>query len=154
MIKKRVKSKAGLREAKLLVDINHPNLIKVLGTSTNDNAFILVMPHLTGGSLQDRLYRPYSGDRFIDTALQLCRGMQAAHDKDILYGNLRPSNILFDTKERIRISDFGFVEHYRDGTWFLVRLWRRIGFKRSRTQFSPVGFFAMVARWPHHPIGI
>ena len=113
VIKKCVKSEAGLREARLLVDIKHPNLIEVLGTSKNDNAFIVVMRHLSGGSLQDRLSRPYTGDRFINTALQLCRGMKAAHDNDILHGNLRPSNILFDKKERVRISDFGFEEHYR-----------------------------------------
>jgi len=113
VIKKRVKSAAGLRQASLLAEIQHPNLIEVLGTSKNENAFIVVMRHLTGGSLQDRLSRPYTGDRFVNTALQLCRGMQAAHDNDILHGNLRPSNILFDKKERIRISDFGFEEHYR-----------------------------------------
>ncbi len=113
VIKKRVKSKAGMSEARLLVDIKHPNLIDVLGTSQNDNAFIVVMRHLTGGSLQDRLSRRYTGDRFINTALQLCQGMQAAHDNGILHGNLRPSNILFDKKETIRISDFGFEEHYR-----------------------------------------
>ncbi|MDH3856845.1 MAG: protein kinase [Gammaproteobacteria bacterium] len=113
VIKKRVKSEAGLLEARSLVDIKHPNLIEVLGTSKNDNAFIVVMRHLTGGSLQDRLSRPYTGDRFINAALQLCRGLQASHDNGILHGNLRPSNILFDKKERIRISDFGFEEHYR-----------------------------------------
>jgi len=113
VIKKRHKSEAGLREAQLLTGIKHQNLIEVLGTSQNDNAFIVVMRHLAGGSLQDRLSRPYTGDRFVNTALQLCRGMQAAHDNDILHGNLRPSNILFDKKERIRISDFGFEEHYR-----------------------------------------
>jgi serine/threonine protein kinase len=112
-IKKCVKSEAGLREAKLLIKIKHPNIIEVLGTSKNDNAFIIVMRHLTGGSLQDRLSRPYSGDRFINTALQLCRGMKAAHDNDILHGNLRPSNILFDKKEKARISDFGLEEHYQ-----------------------------------------
>jgi len=85
----------------------------VLGTSKNERAFIVVMRHLAGGSLQDRLSRPYTGDRFISTALQLCPGMKAAHDNDILHGNLRPSNILFDKKEKIRISDFGFEEHYR-----------------------------------------
>lgn len=113
VIKKRHKSEAGLREARLLTGIKHQNLIEVLGTSQNDNAFIVVMRHLAGGNLQDRLSRPYTGDRFVNTALQLCRGMQAAHDNDILHGNLRPSNILFDKKERIRISDFGFEEHYR-----------------------------------------
>ena len=114
VIKKRNKSEAGLDEARRLVEVRHPNLIEVLGTSKNEKAFIVVMRHLAGGSLQERLSRPYTGDRFVETALQLCRGMQAAHNEDILHGNLRPSNILFDKKENIRISDFGFEEHYRN----------------------------------------
>ncbi|MCP4187974.1 MAG: protein kinase [Gammaproteobacteria bacterium] len=113
VIKKRVKSVAGLREAKLLSQVDHPNLIKVLGTSKNDNAFIVVMQHLTGGSLQDRLSRPYAGDRFIKFALQICGAMQEAHNYKIIHGNLRPSNILFNDKEQICIADFGFDEHYR-----------------------------------------
>jgi serine/threonine-protein kinase len=114
VIKKRNKSEAGLDEARRLAEVRHPNLVEVLGTSKNDKAFIVVMRHLAGGSLQERLSRPYTGDRFVETALQLCRGMQAAHNEDILHGNLRPSNILFDKKENIRISDFGFEEHYRN----------------------------------------
>ena len=113
VIKKRLGSDAGLDQAKRLTELRHANLIEVLGTSKNDNVFIVVMRHMAGGSLQDRLSRPYTGDRFVSTALQLCRGMQAAHDNGILHGNLRPSNILFDKKERIRISDFGYEEHYR-----------------------------------------
>jgi serine/threonine-protein kinase len=114
VIKKRNKSEAGLDEARRLAEVRHPNLVEVLGTSKNEKAFIVVMRHLAGGSLQERLSRPYTGDRFVETALQLCRGMQAAHNEDILHGNLRPSNILFDKKENIRISDFGFEEHYRN----------------------------------------
>ncbi len=113
VIKKRLGSDAGLDEAKRLAELRHPNLVEVLGTSQNDNAFIVVMRHMAGGSLQERLSRPYTGDRFVSTALQLCQGMQAAHDNGILHGNLRPSNILFDRKERVRISDFGYEEHYR-----------------------------------------
>ena len=114
VIKKRNKTVAGLDEARRLAEVRHPNLVEVLGTSKNEKAFIVVMRHLAGGSLQERLSRPYTGDRFVETALQLCRGMQAAHNEDILHGNLRPSNILFDKKENIRISDFGFEEHYRN----------------------------------------
>ncbi len=113
VIKKRLKSNAGYSQAKLLNHVKHPNLIKVLGTSRNDNAFIIVMPHLTGGSLQDRLSRPCSADQFVKFALQFCSAMQQAHNYKILHGNLRPSNILFNKKGQICISDFGFDEHYR-----------------------------------------
>ena len=113
VIKKRVNSSAGFDEAKRLNDVNHPNLIKILGTSRKKDTFIVVMQHLTGGSLQDRMSRLYAGDRFINFALQFCDAMRAAHSQNIIHGNLRPSNVLFADKESIRISDFGFDEHYR-----------------------------------------
>ncbi len=113
VIKKRVNSEAGLAEAKRLNEVKHPNLVKILGTSRKNNIFIVVMQHITGGSLQDRLSRLYAGDRFVNFALQFCDAMWAAHSHQIIHGNLRPSNILFDGKEQIRVSDFGFDEHYR-----------------------------------------
>jgi serine/threonine protein kinase len=113
VIKKRTKSNSGFREARWLSHIKHPNIVKVHGTSRNDNAFIVVMQHLTGGSLQDRLSRPYPENQFIEIAVQLCSAMQAAHHHNILHGDLRPNKILFDDKEQIRVTDFGFEDHYQ-----------------------------------------
>ena len=141
VIKKRLKSEAGLDQARRLLEFRHPQLIEVLGTSKNQKTFIVAMSHLPGGSLQERLSRPYSGDRFVDTALQLCRGMQAAHEQGILHGNLRPSNILFDKKERICISDFGFEEHYRSDRkdWYQPAL--KAGASIERDIYSMAAIF-------------
>ena len=149
VIKKRHKSDAGLDEARRLAEVRHPNLIEVLGTSKNEKAFIVVMRHLAGGSLQERLSRPYTGDRFVETAIQLCRGMQAAHNEDILHGNLRPSNILFDKKENIRISDFGFEEHYRNDRkdWYQPTLKARPSIERDIYSMAAI-FHHMLAGEP------
>ena len=149
VIKKRNKSEAGLDEARRLAEVRHPNLIEVLGTSKNEKAFIVVMRHLAGGSLQERLSRPYTGDRFVETAIQLCRGMQAAHNEDILHGNLRPSNILFDKKEKIRISDFGFEEHYRNDRkdWYQPTLKARPSIERDIYSMAAI-FHHMLAGEP------
>jgi serine/threonine-protein kinase len=149
VIKKRNKSEAGLDEARRLAEVRHPNLVEVLGTSKNEKAFIVVMRHLAGGSLQERLSRPYTGDRFVETALQLCRGMQAAHNEDILHGNLRPSNILFDKKENIRISDFGFEEHYRNDRkdWYQPTLKARPSIERDIYSMAAI-FHHMLAGEP------
>lgn len=122
VIKKRIKTEAGYQQARQLKQILHPNIIKVLGTSRNENAFIIVMEHLSGGNLQDRLIRPFSLKNFLPIARQLCDGMQHAHNHNILHANLRPSNILFDEKGQIRITDFGLDEHYsqsiHDTSWY------------------------------------
>lgn len=124
VIKKRVKSFAGYQEAKLLTSLSHPNIIKIYGTSKNQNAFIVVMEHLTGGSLQDRLVRKFTIKRFLPIARAMCEAMQFAHNENIAHGNLRPGNILYDEKDKVKVSDFGLDEHYTDTTkvdWYQPR---------------------------------
>ena len=112
VIKKRLQTEAGYQQARQLKQILHPNIIKVLGTSRNENAFIIVMEHLSGGNLQERLVRHYTQKDFLLLARQICKGMLHAHQHKILHANLRPSNILFDEKNNIKITDFGLDEHY------------------------------------------
>ena len=116
VIKKRIKSFAGYQEAKSLTPLNHPNIIKIYGTSKNQNAFIIVMEHLKGGSLQDRLVRKFTRKKFLPVAKDICEAMQFAHNENIAHGNLRPSNILYDDKNTIKLSDFGLEEHYSSGS--------------------------------------
>lgn len=122
VIKKRIKTEAGYLQSQILKQILHPNIIKILGTSKNDNAFIIVMEHLSGGSLQDRLIRPYSVKTFLPLAKQICNGMLHAHQHKILHANLRPSNILFDEKNNVKLTDFGLDEHYalsaNESSWY------------------------------------
>ncbi len=113
VIKKRINTQAGFKEASMLSHLKHKNLVNIIGTSKNKNAFIVVMEHLSGGSLQDRLSRPYTLDKFKSIALSICYAMHYAHKHKIIHGNLRPSNILFDEHEQLRITDFGLDEHYK-----------------------------------------
>lgn len=116
VIKKRINTNAGYQEAKTLSHIDHPNIVKILGTSKNNNTFIVVMQHLDGGNLQDRLSRSYSVEKFLPIAKQICNALKHAHKHKILHNNLRPSNILFDDNGQIKITDFGLDEHYKKHT--------------------------------------
>lgn len=122
VIKKRTESVAGYREAKMLHALKHPNLVNVLGTSKNDNVFIVVMEYISGGSLQERLIQPMDLQLFLDLAVQICRGLSFAHQNRIFHGNLRPSNVLLSADMKVRVSDFGLDEHYRtrvnENSWY------------------------------------
>jgi serine/threonine protein kinase len=122
VIKKRTESVAGYREAKMLHALKHPNLVNVLGTSKNDNVFIVVMEYISGGSLQERLIQPMALQLFLDLAIQMCRGLSFAHQNRFFHGNLRPSNVLLSADMKVRVSDFGLDEHYRvrtnDNSWY------------------------------------
>lgn len=122
VIKKRMNSFAGFREAKMLQTLKHPNLLGVLGSSKNESLFIIVMPYVSGGTLQDRLIDAFELQRFLKLAVQICRGLSFAHQNRILHGNLRPSNILLTADMQVKLTDFGLDEHYRvlskEANWY------------------------------------
>jgi len=112
VIKKRPSKSSGYTEAKLLTTLKHKNIANILGASKNTNAFISVMEYLSGGSLKDRLARPYELDEFLTLSRQICEGLSFAHRNRIVHGDLRPSNILFTERGVPKITDFGLDEHY------------------------------------------
>jgi serine/threonine-protein kinase len=100
-----------LREVQVLACLEHPHLIQVLGWGRLDDRGYYVMPHLTGGSLADRLER--------DGALKPLEALQIiaavadavahAHAHQLLHRDLKPDNILFDDQGRPIVTDFGLV---------------------------------------------
>ena len=106
----------------MLHSLKHPNILNILGSSKNDSVFIIVMPYISGGSLQDRLIEAFEFQTFIKMAIQICRGLSFAHQNRILHGNLRPSNILLTADMQVKLADFGLDEHYRirskEANWY------------------------------------
>jgi serine/threonine-protein kinase len=124
VIKKQSNSGAGLSEARLLTTLKHKNIVNILGVSGNERLFIIVMEYVSGGTLKDRLIRPFSPRGALRTAREICEGLSFACKNRILHGNLRPSNILLSESGDVRITDFGLNEHYAteqgDGNWYNV----------------------------------
>tara|TARA_R110002073_G_scaffold25430_3_gene84394 strand:+ start:8920 stop:10731 length:1812 start_codon:yes stop_codon:yes gene_type:complete len=113
VIKKRTNSLSGFREAKMLHSLKHPNVLNIMGSSKNGSVFIIVMPYISGGSLQDRMIEVFDFQAFLKLAIQICRGLSFAHQNRVIHGNLRPSNILLTAEMQVKIADFGLDEHYR-----------------------------------------
>lgn len=113
VIKKKVGKSSGLKEAKILSQLKHPNIANIHGTSNKEHVFIIVMEYVAGGSLQDRLIEPMPMATFLPLANQICDGLAFAHRNRVIHGNLRPSNILLTSDLQPRLSDFGLDEHYR-----------------------------------------
>ena len=113
VIKKKVGQSSGLKEAKILSQLKHPNIANIHGTSNKEHVFIIVMEYIAGGTLQDRLIEPMPLASFLPLANQICDGLAFAHRNRVIHGNLRPSNILLTSNLQPRISDFGLDEHYR-----------------------------------------
>ena len=70
------------------------------------------MEYAQGGSLRDRMIKPYEVEKAMEIAKQIADGLDFAHKNGIIHGNLRPSNVLFNRDDVIKLSDFGLPPHY------------------------------------------
>ncbi len=123
VLKKKIRRTQGYLEAKQLANIQHPNLINILGTSCNDRMFILVMEYLDGGSLADRMTQAFDLDSFFPVAIQIADALARVQEFNIVHGNLRPTNILFNSSGLVKVTDFGLEEHYNNqkmSNWYAV----------------------------------
>ncbi len=112
IIKKHNKGEAGRKEAKLLSTLKHKNIINIFGSGGDNKSTVVISEYAPGGSLADRMVRKYEWHKAADIILQVALGLDFAHKNNIVHGNLRPSNILFDVEENVKLSDFGMPIHY------------------------------------------
>ena len=120
VIKKLIDRIGGLREAKLLSSLRSKHILNMYGAGENKNQAIFVMQYAKGGCLGDRMLRRYHWEKALRIVKQAARGLHYAHSNNIIHGNLRPSNILFDENEAVKLSDFGLPEHYgeKGANWY------------------------------------
>ncbi len=104
-------------EARATGLLNHPNILAVHDVGDHEGAPYLVAELLEGETLRERLQAGTVPVRkAVDYALQVARGLAAAHDKGVIHRDLKPEN-LFVTKDGIvKILDFGLARQAVVGT--------------------------------------
>lgn len=112
VVKRYLKDPEALRIVRSLIRIEHPNIIRILAVGEREDAFIMLMEHMPGGDLRERLVKPHPWREAAEIGRQVALALAATHQSGIAHGNLRPSNILFDSNGKIRVTDFGLPEHY------------------------------------------
>ncbi|MEW5794728.1 MAG: protein kinase [Candidatus Zixiibacteriota bacterium] len=112
VIKKHTRGEIGRKEAKLLTTLKHKNINNILGSGGDLKHTVVVSDYAQGGSLAERMVRKYDWEKAIAIGLQIAAGLDFAHKNNIVHGNLRPSNILFDADDTVKIADFGLPAHY------------------------------------------
>jgi serine/threonine protein kinase/tetratricopeptide (TPR) repeat protein len=98
------------REAQAAAKLDHPNIVTVHEVGDYQGRPYFAMAHVEGQSLQDYSSgRDLSIAKTIEIGLQICDGLQAAHEKGVIHRDIKPSNILIDSHARARIVDFGLA---------------------------------------------
>ncbi len=99
------------QEAQAAGSLNHPNILSVYDVDMHDGAPYVVSELLEGESLRARLESaPVAQRKAIDYAIQVARGLTAAHEKGIVHRDLKPDNLFITRDDRVKILDFGLAK--------------------------------------------
>lgn len=99
------------REAEAAAQLVHPFICPLLDFGRSGDTVYIVMPHLGGGSLADKVQR----DRAVSPAVlaaaaaQVAVGLDHAHRRGVVHRDVKPDNILFDDDGNALITDFGIA---------------------------------------------
>jgi hypothetical protein len=98
------------REAQAVATLSHPNVIAIFDTGVHEGQLYVVMELLAGQTLRERLANGAIPVRkAVDIAVQIARGLGAAHGKAIVHRDLKPENIFLLDDGQVKILDFGLA---------------------------------------------
>lgn len=99
------------QEARAAAALNHPNILSIFDIGEEKGAPYVVSELLEGETLRERLRNgALPIRRAVDYALQVARGLAAAHEKGIVHRDLKPENLFLTSDGRVKILDFGLAK--------------------------------------------
>jgi serine/threonine-protein kinase len=104
------------REATIAMRLDQPNVCPILRLGeTTDKLIYLVMPYLEGEPLSEHESRrgPFPVEEGVPLLIQMCHGLQHAHELQIIHRDLKPENVM---GSRAVVMDFGLAKERRTST--------------------------------------
>nr|BAF95165.1 protein kinase [Ipomoea nil] len=100
-------------EVRLITNVRHRNLIRLLGCSANGEELLLVYEYMANASLERYIYGDKRGmlnwKQRVDIIFGTARGLSYLHDICIIHRDIKSSNILLDDDFHPKIADFGLA---------------------------------------------
>src|ERR1700746_3339559 len=99
-----------LREAQAIARLSHSNVVIVYDVGTFEDQVFIAMEFVDGNTVtywlqsQQRSWR-----EIIKVFMAAGRGLQAAHDKDLVHRDFKPDNVMVDRDGQVRVMDFGLA---------------------------------------------
>src|SRR5688572_15655972 len=98
-----------LREARLLSQLDHPNVCRVYDYIEEDQGDWLVLEFVDGTSLPDALRKGLDQSSKLAIAEQIARALVAAHTADVVHRDLKPANVMVTNEGQAKVMDFGLA---------------------------------------------
>ncbi|KAI9784971.1 MAG: ATP binding [Geoglossum umbratile] len=107
--KKKAMVDALKREIGLLRELQHPNIVQYLGSSSDEDHLNIFLEYVPGGSVAALLnqYGPLQEPLIRNFVRQILTGLAYLHGREIIHRDIKGANVLVDNKGGIKISDFG-----------------------------------------------
>ena len=126
------------REAKIVSQLQHPNICVLHDVGSDGTTEFLVMEFLDGETLAQRLKRgPLSTDELLKIAIQVADALEKAHRAGVVHRDLKPGNVML-TKSGAKLLDFGLAKPVATGATANIEAAASLSaLSRALTQTSP-----------------
>ena len=99
------------REGRMLARLSHPNIVAIHDFGQANGFFYLLMEFVDGVNLRQAMkVGRFTPAQALSIVPKICEALQFAHNEGILHRDVKPENILLDTKGRVKIADFGIAK--------------------------------------------
>lgn len=98
-------------EAQSAAGLEHPNIVNIYDVGSEEGFHYIVMEYVEGITLKTYIEkkRQLSYKETISIAIQVGRGIEAAHNKNIVHRDIKPQNIMISTEGKVKVTDFGIA---------------------------------------------
>ncbi|GME88184.1 unnamed protein product [Ambrosiozyma monospora] len=103
-------------EMSLLKELNHENIVRYLGSSSDAQRLYIFLEYIPGGSVSSMLntYGPFEEPLVRNFITQVLIGLRYLHGEGIIHRDIKGANILIDINGTVKISDFGISKKIPD----------------------------------------
>ena len=99
------------REARAAARLSHPNLVSVIDAGEDEGRPYIVFEYVEGETLKRRIQHEggLPVDEAVAYAIEIGRGLIAAHGRKLVHRDVKPQNVLIDPDGRAKVTDFGIA---------------------------------------------
>ena len=128
-------------EAQSAAVLEHPNIVNIYDVGSENGIHYIVMEYVEGITLMTYIGKKgqLTYKEALSIAIQVGRGIQAAHAKNIVHRDIKPQNIIISTDGKVKVTDFGIARDVMGSVHYASPEQARNGYVSSRSDIYSLG---------------